>query len=130
MSDIATLQDKLSERRQTFSQTEIDMHLRSNSFENNASDSHSMNMQMSEELHSKTRHTEALQHEYRHAEDKIRQSLSTISDNNRESSMHLGKLQETISTVRRGGATAQDNNKSCVRQEANTIALIRTEAKA
>ena len=130
MSDIATLQDKLSEHRQTFSQTEIYMHIRSNSFEKNASDSHSMNMQMSEELHSKTRHTETLQHEYRHAEDKIRQSPSTISDNNKEHSIHLGELQETISTVRRGDATAQDNYKSYIRQEANTIALIRTEARA
>ena len=51
-------------------------------------------------------------------------------ENDRESNMHLGELQETISRLQRGDVAAQDNYDSYVRQEANIVALIRTEAKA
>ena len=71
-----------------------------------------------------------MQDKYRFTEDKLRQSQPIISDNDKESNMHLGELQETISQLRRGDVTALDNHNSYMRQEATTIALIKTEAKA
>ena len=65
---------------------------------------------MAEELNHNQRKTEMIQREYRDVEDKLRQSCETMSDNDRESNIHLGELQETNSQLRRGDVNALDNH--------------------
>jgi hypothetical protein len=106
------LQDMLSEQHQAFGRKEIDMHQRSSSYERDASEYQRINRMISEELYHQNRQTEMMQDEYRFTEDKIRQSQTTMSDNDKESNMYLGELQETISQLRRGDVTALDNHNS------------------
>ena len=51
---------------------------------------------MAEELNHNQRQTEMIHCEYRDVEDKLRQARETISDNDRESTIRLGELQERI----------------------------------
>ena len=69
-----------------------------------------------------------MKREYREMETKLRPAQDAFYDNERDSALHDGKLQEEITGLRRCDERAHITFVSYVQQEASTIRLFKTEA--